>query len=432
MVNLYFGNGLLNHPPYMRDRVGILLDDENNIIEGPTNWLISLAQLRSRSFETTRNYANILQRFLQWLDDTPVVEGHACIGAHNWQVVDEEILYAYLESISRPSLKCPHGPSFRTLQHYTYRIWRFYNWAAKNGYEHYLELDSSDIDIFIPNQRLLSHINPSKSVEVLNFNVPTGGQAIHEREVQKFVIQSDYEIALEMIEDVVYKVIAAIIRITALRPKDLLQIPYRGTGINKEFIPYDHDALPSNIDETSIFYEFESKGKRRSIDFPGKLWRVICELYIPLRRQRAELYEKRHGVPPRNSELFLTSKGVPVTYSMLSYTFRNLVPTIKASDRGSEYHGNCFSARMLRHTCATYFVYEALAKQNRLGRHFVYDAALDEDLRRLMGHNDVETTLKYYVHLVNRFVTDNLLSELHRSRVDHGLSAILEKHSYFE
>ena len=94
------------------------------------------------------------------------------------------------------------------------------------------------------------------------------------------------------------------------------------------------------------------------------------------------------------------------------------------------YKKRAFNPRMLRHTCATYFVYEALKQNNMLGRSFVYDAAVDEDLRQLLGHNDVRTSYEYYVHLANRFFKEDLLADLHRSRVDAGLSALLDAVGY--
>ncbi|MBN0712824.1 hypothetical protein JTM07_36080, partial [Pseudomonas aeruginosa] len=94
-----------------------------------------------------------------------------------------------------------------------------------------------------------------------------------------------------VMNDPVYQIIAAIIRITGLRPIDLFQLPYRGKNENYGFIPYDEGEYPEGLDNGTIYYYFRSKGKWRSIDFPGKLWRVICENYLPLRRQRAKLYE---------------------------------------------------------------------------------------------------------------------------------------------
>lgn len=431
MCIIYFGNGLAHHQAYMRERVGILFTDDYQVLEGPTNWLMNIAKLRSRSDETTRNYGNIIRRFLQWLDDS-LIEGTDCrFGAENWHMVDEDVFFSFINYISQPTSQLIYGPSHQTLSHIAYRVWSFYHWASANGYKHFLDLDSEDVKINIVEQRLLAYIDPTVTVVKLGFNLPSGRPAIHEKEINKFVKQSDFEIAVSEMDDEVYKVIAVIIRITGLRPKDLFQIPYRGKGCNDGFIPYDAGEIPHDLDSKSIYYEFKSKGKRRSIQFPGKLWRVICELYIPMRRKRASLYEKKHGLPPNNSKLFISNRGDVVSYGMLCANFNKIVDKVQSGAHASDFGATRFNARMLRHTCATYFVYEALALQNRLGRNFVYDAALDEDLRKLLGHNDIKTTLEYYVHLVNRYVHDNLLSDLHRSRVDSGLNAILDKHGYF-
>jgi len=431
MCILHLGNGLAHHQAYMRERVGIFFTDDYQVLEGPTNWLMNIARLRSRSDETTRNYANIIRRFLQWLDDSHIEGTDSRFGAENWQMVDEDVFFSFINFIAQPTPHLLYGPTHETLSHNAYRLWSFYHWAGKNGYKHFLDLEPEDVKVNIADQRLLAYVNPTVSSVKLDFNLPSGRPATHEKEIQKFVKQSDFEIAVSQMDDEVYKVIAVIIRITGLRPKDLFQIPYRGIGDNAGFVPYDAEEAPSDLDSKSIYYEFKSKGKRRSIQFPGKLWRVICELYIPLRRQRAALYEQKHGIPPRNSVLFLSNRGDIVSYGMLNDNFNKIVDKVQSGARASEFGATRFNARMLRHTCATYFVYEALAKQNRLGRHFVYDAALDEDLRKLLGHNNIKTTLEYYVHLVNKYVHDNLLSDLHRSRVDSGLNAILDKHNYF-
>jgi integrase len=106
------------------------------------------------------------------------------------------------------------------------------------------------------------------------------------------------------------------------------------------------------------------------------------------------------------------------------------IPFLAAKALDVKFKGRRFTACMIRHSCATYFVYEALKQKGRLGQHFVYDAALDEELRKLMGHKDIKTTLEYYVHLVNRFVHDDLLVDLKRAQVDSCLSALLEHHDY--
>jgi integrase len=424
---LEFANGLARHAGYRRERIAMFLDDDYRVVEAPTRWMMDVAKRRSRSDATARTYAHILNRYLQWLDD-------AGYGSQAWQAVDEDIFDEYLIHIGQPN---PRGdgrpPRHETLHHYASRIADFYDWAERNGYPHHLDIEAEELEHKLDNQLLLGHVRPGVAVTRLGFNLPTGRPALHEQELDKFVTQTDYEVALELMEDAVFPFMAATIRTTGLRPKELLQVPYRGKGYNAGFVPYDPGEVPDDPDRQDIFYIFESKGKRRSIQFPGKLWRVICERYIPLRRQRAEIYREKHGVSPRNEALWLTEDGNVVNYGILHYHFGKVVEKARGTaprEGGRNFSARRFTARMLRHSFATYFVYEALKRRERLGQSFVYDAALDEELRKMLGHNDVRTTLEYYVHLVNRFVHDDLLQDLKASQVDAGLSTILDAQGY--
>lgn len=426
MCVLEFANGLAKHDGYRRKGIGIFLDDEFRVIEAPTRWMMDVAKRGNTSFPTSRSYAYILNRYLQWLDD-------AGYGSQAWQAVDEEIFDRYLLHLSQSKGKTGKPPLHETLHHYACRILDFYHWAARHEYAHYLEIKEKDIERKLNSASMLRQATGRMTMTRLDFHLPTGRPAFHEKEIEKFVPQADYEAALALMEDPVYQIMAAVIRTTGLRPKELLQVPYRGKGDNKGFVPYDDDEAPDNLGGQGIFYVFESKGKRRSIVFPGKLWLLICQRYIPLRRQRAEAYRRRHGVSPPNSALWLTDAGKIINYQILHYHFAKVVEkarneTLRKDEKN--FRGRRFTAGMLRHSFATYFVYEALKQRGRLGRSFVYDAALDEELRKLLGHNDVKTTLQYYVHVANRFVHDDLLQDLKMSQVDAGLSALLEAQGY--
>lgn len=425
-MKLVSGNGLLTHDAYERKGIPVFFDDSHTLIEPATAWILRVAKLKSRSEHTTRKYAGILARYLQWLDD----RGY---GANSWAAIDEEIFDEYLLHLSKPPVGSTFGPAHETLLDYASRIYDFYRWAQARGYEHALDVEEEDLAIKIDEQSMLAHTGMTFNVTRLGFNLPTGRPALHQQELDKFVNQQDFEVALNVMDDIVFKIMAVIIRITGLRPKDLLQVPYRGNDRNAGFIPYDVDQIPDDMNSRDINFTFHSKGKVRSIKFPGKLWAVICRSYIGLRRERATLYEKVHGVSPPISALFLTKDGLIVNYGILYSHFSRVPKLAKAAgplSDGRVFQGRKFSARMLRHTCATYFVYEALKRRNMLGRSFVYDAALDEELRKLLGHVDVRTTLEYYVHLANRFVHDDLIADLRRTEIDAGLNELLKQLEY--
>ncbi len=397
----------------------LFLDDEGQIIEAPTLWVSEVASRRSGSKMTSKRYGNILARFLQWLDDT----GYGC---QSWSTIDQEILgqfIAYLQNGDAPSRK--------TVVDYLGRIVDFYSWARKNKFHHFLELEMREVDVFVrKNQSLLAHLAVPVKKAVPIVHVRPGHATKVASEVNKLVTQKEYVAALRLIDDPVFVFIATVIRVTAMRPKEVLQLPYKGKSENVEFFPHEVGQIPDSLLEKDLMFYCQSKGKDRYVRFPGKLWAEICRFYIPIRRKRAELYARRNGISPPNSALFLSSSGYVVNYDSLYRAFR------KVAEIASEHRvlgGNVgytkasFGARMLRHACATYFVVDALKKRNRLDRPYVYDASIDNDLRELLGHEDVETTYKYYVHLVNRLFSDDLLVELHRNRVDEGLSVMLDR-----
>ena len=422
MVKLFYANGVkrISRDLPAQTSMPIFMDDNHRVIEAPSMWAMMLAKKDSRSLETLRQYSAILKRYLQWLDQNQY-------SAQGWATVDEDIFENYIASICAPDIK------HETVVGYCARIASFYKWAGRKGYVHFFDLELDEVEKFVEvalfNKNLLAHIKPSFTVTKLDFNTPAGRPALHEREVEKFVTDANQKIALQLMGDIVYRVISTIIRITGLRPRDLFQIPYRGTGPNIGFVPFDVGDIPSSLGEQDIHFYFRSKGKDRSIEFPGVLWKVICEVYIPLRRERAEIFYRRNGISPKNDQLFLSADGRIVTAYMLRYNFANVVQKAH-TERNRSFTGTKYTPRMLRHSCATYFVYEHLKRSSLLGKPYQYDPSVDESLRKMLGHNDIETTYKYYVHLVNRFYHDDLLADLKRSNVNLGLTALLDSMKY--
>ena len=413
MSHLIFSDGLLHANGYGLKQVPIFLDNDFNLLEAPTRWSVAQSKKGYRSLNTRRAYGYKLHKFLNWLDEVE-------IGSQNWAVVDEEILDEYLFYLcDRDDDEEP--AEHDTVEYYAARVVEFYDWAEAQGLHHNLEIERKTVEVKLTNQLLLAHVRSSVEVTKLGFNLPTGRPALLHSEVAKFVTREDYVVSLKVLLaiDPVYAVIAYVLGSTALRPKELFQVPYRGKGPNRGFVDYNYDNIPDDIATKDIPLDLDSKGKRRVFEFPGRVWQWLCENYIPLRRERAELYKKRVGIYPPNDALFLAANGDIVTYRMLSHNFRSVIDRAKAM--GLEYKGRAFTAKMLRHMFATYFVYEVLKQRGRLGQPYAYDAALDDQLRRWMGHESVETTYEYYVHLVNRFVGGELIAEIANSNIE-GLS----------
>lgn len=425
MAQLHFARGAtrVSFDNQADTTMPIFLDDHHRVIEAPSWWISKIAHKASRSNDTLHKYANIMLRYLQWLDDN----GY---GANGWAMVDEKIFESFVDSLCGPDV------TGQSIVYYCARIKSFYKWAQSSGYRHFFDLSSNieeKVEVAMRHQLMLAHVKSTVTVTKVGIDSPTGKPALHEREVEKFVTERNHRIALSFMDDIAFQMIATIIWTTGLRPRDLWQLPYRGNKENSEFVPYDVDVIPAGIEAVNMNFWFRSKGKHRSIEFPGAIWKVICERYIPLRRERATLYMEKYGISPPNSALFLTVDGEIINSDKLLYEFSKVVAKCRSTIEGgadSGFSGRKYNARMLRHSCATYFVYEHLKQKGLIGKPYVYDPSVDEKLRRMLGHESVETTYKYYVHLVNRFHSDDLLKDLKKSHVNVALNALLDSLSY--
>lgn len=397
-------NGLKNTD--IRRTVPIYLTDTYDVIEGPSYWAIDVAKRGSKSDDTLKQYTTTLARFLQWLDN------ESSKGAETWQLVDEDVINAYISFLVEERDE-KGRPSDSTIEAYIAILEYFYKWARKEEYIHYWEMDIKKVTIQIKNK---SMINRRIEVEKRSFKLQTGKQTHVDRERDKFILKENMHKIITSFDDVVYAFIALVFWQTGLRPKELFQLPYMGEGLNAGLKRYQDEEL-KNLQP--ILFEFESKGKRRSIKFPSDIWEFICRAWMPLRVERATKYKEKHGIMPRNSVLFLSANGSIVTRKMLRDNFT------KVTEK-DDFPIRKLTPYMFRHSFATYFVYDRLKALNMLGKPYDYNAVIDAELKEWMGHSDIDTTYKYYVHLLNRYFKEDLLIELDKKDNKELFDAIVK------
>lgn len=399
---LQTSDGLLGVPGYEKKGVPVYFTDDHLLLEGPTYWIAEVSKIRSKSIRTLSDYSTILARYLQWLDD----QGY---GSLNWQNIDRNIIDSYTCHllISRNSLGKPRDS---TIESYMAKIASFYKWATKNGYKHYWDMEREIKTCFVDSAMM---VLDTVDVEINEVQLGVGAETHIKKDLNKFLTRENFSIALDLMDDEVYKVMSSFIWITALRPKELLQVPYKGKGKNLGLKRYRYNEVKSDIP-----FHMASKGKNRSIEIPAYFWQWICDYWMPLRTKRAELFKEKNGYSPSNSVLFLSSDGRPVTYRMLSYQL-GLVGNNPSFPQDS------LIPKMFRHSFATYFVLEALKARNMLNAPYVYDAVIDNELREWMGHTDTSTTYKYYVHLVHRYIGDDLIMDLRKEENQALLNSLV-------
>jgi len=391
-MHLFNTSGLKNTDVYPKDTVPIFLDDDFRVLEGPSYWAIALAQKRSRSLETLKQYTTVLARFLQWRDDNGVK-------ATNWQLTDEDVMNAYIGYIINN--RDPNGkPSNKTVEDYIAILSYFFKWATEKGYKHYWKLDSKKVTVQIMGSTAM--VKTEKQIDG-RIRIGNGSTTHVDRERDKFIHRENIPRIMELFDDVVYAFMVLVLWRTGLRPKELFQLPFKGTGLNSGLKRYRDEEL-SSLKE--ILFRFESKGKDRDIKFPSDVWAVICSKWMPEWIKRAASYQERNnGKMPPNSALFLSENGTIVTQKMLRDNFNKVAQDSRCPEKR-------ITPYMFRHAFATYFVLDRLEQYNLLGKAYVYNAVVDAELREWMGHEDIGTTYKYYVHLINRNFHNGLLDVL--------------------
>ncbi|MEK4083541.1 tyrosine-type recombinase/integrase [Psychrobacillus sp. FSL K6-1415] len=391
-MHLFNTDGLKNTDVSPKDTVPIFLDDDFRAIEGPSYWAIALAQKKSRSIETLKQYTTVLARFLQWRDDNG-------IKATNWQLTDEDVINAYIGYlINNRDIK--GRPSNKTIEDYIAILSYFFKWTTEKGYKHYWKMDLEKVTVRIKDSSAM--VKTEKQVEK-RMRIGNGSTMHVDRERDKFIHKENIPRIVELFDDVVYGFIVLVLWKTALRPKELFQLPYKGTGLNAGLKRYRDEEL-SDLKE--ILFRFESKGKDRDIKYPPDVWAVICRKWMPERVKRAARYQERNnGEMPPNNALFLSKNGKVVTPKMLQDNFDKVAKDSRCPEKK-------ITPYMFRHAFATYFILDRLKQYKLLGKAYAYNAVIDAELREWMGHENISTTYKYYVHLVNRYFHNGLLEIL--------------------
>lgn len=404
-------DGLRNTDLRPKGPIPLYLTDFYEVIEGPSYWVFKIAQLRSRSLDTLKQYTTTLAAFLQWLDDESDGETH--LGATAWEQIDEDTINAYIADLIEDRDE-KGRPNDSTIEAYIARLGYFYKWAREHGYTPYWEFNEETVKANISSVGMML----SKEIEVQRrpVKLQSGTPIQIERERDKFIRREELPKVYVSFDDIVYRLIAHVFFTTGLRPKELFQLPYMGKGLNIGLKRYREEELETL---QPIMFEFESKGKRRHIDFPPDLWAYICRVWMPLRVERAEKYKQRYGVYPSVNALFLSVDGRIVTRKMLRDNFN------KAAAKDSCPVKKLYPYQ-LRHAFATYFVFDRLKALNLLGKKHEYNAVIDDELRRWMGHTDVKTTYKYYVDASNRYLREDLLTVLEKPENKELLDAILK------
>lgn len=309
-----------------------------------------------------RQYAYVFKQLFDYLDNNNL----------EWDEINADALrylvYAYDDM--------PDGPKRPRINYMSYLWSEFYLWCTHNGYKHNVNLNYNETEIpRYGDKDFLAHIRKGKKSSMRTELYLPHSKKEHIRFIGNETLTSLLN-ALGKI-DPVYETIAYFMVTSGLRISGALQLnidtfpPYVRVPhlkwLEYEYIPKGH---------------FDTK-QTKILKYSMRAWMHISDTYISTAYKRGEMHFKKNGILPK--EFFLKATSNPVRNFDIWDAFKIASEEIDIK----------VTPHMLRHTYAVFFV-KKYAKEKGVSlsaKAFLWD--VHEQLRLLLGHIDIQTTMLY-------------------------------------
>lgn len=355
-----------------------------------------LYETTRQSINTSKRYASILKMFYEYLLNDDYFKSK---NLHDIQsfVTDETIQKWQVHRQAERLRKKSRSPSSETIFIDAAMLLSYFAWM-KNKMHIPINV-SIQHKVWAANfkdNRMLNYLAKSEKYTIDTSKIKVLDQERHQRRNAGLITQDEIELLINSYDDCVYVAMFSLAIGTAMRPSELCNFPYIGNGDNSHILPYSSMKLgPERIDSETIEYKIVgAKGnKTRTIRVHVKDLKAVEEIYTSsCYNARKRLYEKRHGKPCPLGVLFLNKHGQPVSPEMISsrtYAAKKKILSPKFNKHVNFYH--------TRHWWPTYFLINFYKEEILSDSASVFNAAAAEIMRNQLGHEDIETTYKYYI-----------------------------------
>ncbi|KLN66350.1 tyrosine-type recombinase/integrase [Vibrio sp. VPAP30] len=355
-----------------------------------------------KSIKTSERYSSAIKRFLEFI----ISKGN-CIDSTFWRNVRNSDIREWQGSIvnTRDS-EMKQRPNDETIFQDASIVFDFYSWAQKKNFPTLTSITSSSWKYnYRDESKLLSNISvfsgECPDYSNIDIGIKRGHMSRCSRKHKQVTIMSteDIQSLMKAYNDPVYPAMLMLALATGMREQGVCSFPYIGIGINDHIRSYPE--ILSNLTQgrksrgepnTFPFTVMEKGSKIRTLEVNMSAWKVICASYLPFYYDRRKLFQSKHsGIKPDNT-FFLNKAGVPVTPKMIAD--RTYSAKKKLNDRNFRW-----SFHNTRDWYATSFIIKHLTTDQINASH--YDAAIEDALRRQLGHEDIRTTYMHYVRVAS-------------------------------
>lgn len=353
-----------------------------------------LYQKTRQSIKTSLRYASVISMFYRFLSTQKKMKGKE-LGVYHMLADNKDIMLwqvqRQIERVEKQSLR----PSLETTFKDANILLVFFNWLNLKGYLTNVDVQLKTWRANFRSRRMLSYIQTKSRFKIDADNIRVLEKKSRQRKSNFLITDQEITFLLEAYSDPVYACLFNLALGTAMRPMDLVKFPYIGNGENLHILPY------SEMDKNSIttnYTVYSSKGnKDRTINIHMEDLKALEDNYItPHYAKRKKLYKEHHGQPCPPHILFLNKKGEPVTESMISSR------TNDAKEKLLK-HGKDFRPHLVfyqsRHWWPTQHIIKTFGERLLTESFDVLYLATAQAIIDQLGHEDIETTYKYYVDM---------------------------------
>lgn len=363
-----------------------LNDDKQKILISPFN--LYLKQHASSSIKTSEKYAVTMVRFLNFL-----LERYTEDGEKFWRSVTETDLRQWQhQQVRERDTAGKRKPSDQTISQNANFIHNVYSWLKKMNFPISMHFNTTEWKFNFKEESLLRHTRS----QLAGHSTDHRAISLKEHRTQDgnkndVVIMSKNDVTrlMSAYRDKVYAACFLLALGTGLREEGVCKMPYSGIGENMHIKPYP-EILTEIGTKKTFPYTVVEKGKQRTLDVNVNVWKAICEIYMPLYYKRRKLLERKHPDINPDTVFFINKLGNPVSPKKISQM------TTEAKKALSGFPWTFHNARSW---FATQFMINHLTRSQIESTY--YNAAVEEGLRRQIGHNDIKTTYKYYLRMAS-------------------------------
>lgn len=354
------------------------------------------------SLKTSSRYSNVISMFYRFLEgedkfkNFDVTEYHAIANNKDikrWQISRQ------ISRVQKQSTK----PSSETIYEDAKILLGFFHWLNTHGYLTNVNIETKNSIAYFNRSKLLAYIQAKSKTVINSKNIRVLDKEARQRQRRSLISDNEIRLYMKSFTDPVYPAMFRLALGTAMRPMDLCNVPYLGNGKNSHIMPYSEMNQEDNTFDYTIY---NSKGnKTRTIKIHKNDLKDLNDTYItPYYDKRRKKFKDRFGFDCPPSILFLNRQGVPITPEKIAS--RGNAAKNRALAESDEFREN-INFYESRHWWPTMFLISYFKDDLLTSAVDVLWAAVAEALTNQMGHEDIETTFKYYIDLARVILAAN-------------------------